>query len=377
MSRHPSAERPPEPGDLFVFAETAGFPIEWAVLDVQAGGHGELLAVPADTNPLAGSADVEVPAGEPGGPLNLRCRFALRLDALRFDPARRTGALESEAIARALRKRADLESGEVHASPLAYEADADPEYEDWVREVLVPAHAALSQPAAEDVRPTQASVVQPLRWTTLGNPYALAASILLMVTLGLAGGLLWQTRRISDLAGERRRTEEEHRRDRERFAGKLRKAEEEHRREIVERDRQAAARIQEDRERIADLEKRLNDAGRVQPLVNSPFVWLSPKDPVRGDPDVVPLPPGARYLFLILTVADLQPYPEYRLEIQKKDTGKAVWNASGLHQTGTLAVSVALPRDLLPPGDYRLRLFGLREGKAQTVGEYEMRIGEE
>src|SRR5437763_369858 len=125
-----SRPRPPEPGDLFVFVETADFPVEWAVLDRQPGDAGRLLAVPADTHPLAGSADVEVSAGEPAGPLSLRCRFGLWLDAARFDPARRTGTLAPDAVARALGRRTELETGEVHASPLAYEAEADPEYED-------------------------------------------------------------------------------------------------------------------------------------------------------------------------------------------------------------------------------------------------------
>ncbi|MFY9822953.1 MAG: hypothetical protein WAM82_16345 [Thermoanaerobaculia bacterium] len=372
MSRTAPKARPPEPGDLYVLAETAGFPVEWAVLDVQAGRQagkpGRLLAVPADTNPLAGSADVEVLANEPAGPLSLRCRFALRLDAARFDPDRRTGALAPDAVARALEKKAALEAGDPAASPLAWETDADPEYEDWVREVLIPAHAALASPVA---------TVKPIRrWSAPGNPYALAASVLLMVTLGLAGGLVWQTGKISDLAAGRHRTEEELRQERERHAGELRQTEEAHRREIEERGRQAAQREQEDRNRIADLEQRLDRAGHARPLVNAPFVWLSPKDPVRGEPDVTILPPGASYLFLVLAVTDFRPFPEYRLEIVNKDTGKPVWSSRGLHKTTISEISVALPRDLLPPGDYRLRLFGLKDGRAEPAGEYERRIAE-
>jgi hypothetical protein len=373
MSRHPPDARPPEPGDLYVLAETAGFPVEWAVLDARDGDPGRLLAVPADTNPLAGSADVEIPANEPAGPLSLRCRFALWLDAARFGLDRRTGALAPDAVARALKKKAALEAGDPAASPLAWETDADPEYEDWVREVLIPAHAALASPAA---REAPAGRPRPFRrpWSAPGNPYALAASVLLMITLGLAGGLLWQTGRISDLAAVRHRTEEELRRERERHAGELRQTEEAHRRELAERERLAAQREQEDRNRIADLEQRLDRAGRTRPLVNAPYAYLNPKDPVRGEPDVTILPPGASYLFLFLGVTGLRPFPEYRLEVVNKDTGKPVWASRGLHRTSDVEISVALPRDLLPPGDYRLRLSGLRDGKAEPAGEYEMRI---
>lgn len=374
MSRHTSDRRPPETGDLYVLAETAGFPVEWAVLDAPAGGDGRYLAVPADTNPLAGSADVEILANEPAGPLSLRCRFALWLDAARFDPDRRTGALAPDAVARALEKKAALEAGDPAASPLAWEVDADPEYEDWVREVLIPAHAALALPAAREAPAVRARPIRS-RWSAPGNPYAaLAASILLMVTLGLAGGLLWQTGKITDLA---HRSEEELRRERERHAGELRQTEEAHRREIAERERLTAQREQEDRNRIADLEQRLDRAGQIRPLVNAPFAYLSPKDPVRsGEPEIFIVPPGASYLFLVLIVNEFRPFPEYRLEISNKDTGKAVWASRGLHRTNISEISVALPRDLLPPGDYRFRLFGLKDGKAEPVGEYERRIAE-
>jgi hypothetical protein len=376
MSRQTADARQPEVGDLYVLAETADFPVEWAILDRRTGNPERLLAVPADTNPLAGSADVEVLANEPAGPLSLRCRFGLWVDAARFDPSRRTGALTPDAVARALARRGELEAGESAASPFAWEADADPEYEDWVREVLVPAHAALARPLAEG-EPAAPSPVIPFRrpWTAFGNPYALAASILLMVTLGLAGGLVWQRGQISELAAGRARTEEDLRQEREMRAGELRQAEEAHRREIAERDRQASKRMQEARDRIADLEKRLEGAILSGPLLNAPFVWLSPSGPVRGDPEATPLPPGASHLFVILsTAANLQDFSEYRLELSRRDTAKPVWTAAGLHLTGVLEVSVALPRDLLPPGDYRLRLYGLGKGKAELVGKYEMRI---
>jgi len=350
------------PGDLFVLPDTAGFPVEWAILAREPGESGRLLAVLADTQPLAGSADVEVPPNEPAGPLSLRCRFGAWLDATRFDSARHTGTLSPEAVAQALGRRTELETGELKVSPLAYEADVDPEYEDWVRDVLVPAHAALAEPASP-----RSPAVRPLRrWTSFGNPYALAASILLMVTVGLAGGLLWQGGRLSDLSGERQRAVEDLRRERARSAAELQA--------LAERNRQAVAKLEAERQRIADLEKRLDDASRVRPLVNFPWVWLSQRDPVRGELKGTSVPKEARYLFLTLTVSNLGSFPEYRLEIRDTDTGRVVWQASGLHKNGITEVSVALPRDLFPSGDYRFHLYGLKGGKAEVAGEYELRI---
>ena len=51
------ADRPPHPGDLFVFSDTED--LEWAVIDASADGR-YLLVVPADTDPQVGSADVKV-----------------------------------------------------------------------------------------------------------------------------------------------------------------------------------------------------------------------------------------------------------------------------------------------------------------------------
>jgi hypothetical protein len=141
---------PPEPGDLFVLAATADLPVEWAILDRRPGRSGELLAVPADTRPLAGSADVEVPAELSGGPLSLRCRFGVWLDAGLFEPELRSGVLAPDIVAEALHRFHQVESGDLEASPLAEEVDADPEYADWIREVPERARAlaAAARPAA-------------------------------------------------------------------------------------------------------------------------------------------------------------------------------------------------------------------------------------
>jgi len=149
----PGDGMPPEPGDLFVLAATADLPVEWAILDRRPGRAGELLAVPADTRPLAGSADVEVPAELSGGPLSLRCRFGVWLDAGLFEPELRSGALTPDIVAEALQRFRRLESGDLEASPLAEEVDADPEYADWIREVPERARAlaAAARPAARPV----------------------------------------------------------------------------------------------------------------------------------------------------------------------------------------------------------------------------------
>jgi len=174
--------QPAGPGDLFVLPATAELPVEWAVLGRRPEGRGKLLAVPADTNPLAGAADVEVGEEDPGGPLSLRCRFGVWLDAASFDPELRSGVLAPETVAEALDRHRQVESGSLAPSPLAAEAEADPEYREWIRGVPERA-AALATPRS---RPTVKRFPSP-PW---GPGYALAAALAL-VAVGLS---LWALR---------------------------------------------------------------------------------------------------------------------------------------------------------------------------------------
>jgi hypothetical protein len=174
--------RAPAPGDLFVLPETADFPVEWAILDRDPGPPERLHAVPADANPLAGSADVEVPAGEPGGPLNLRCRYGVWIGADAFQPERRTGALAPAAVEEARHKWRELERGEPSASPLAWEVDADPEYQDWLADTAAPARAALEARRSAPKRPGGGGRLLPFP----GSKVHLLAAALFAACIGLS-----------------------------------------------------------------------------------------------------------------------------------------------------------------------------------------------
>lgn len=169
--------QPPAPGDLFVLAATADLPVEWAILDRRTSG--ELLAVPVDANPLAGSADVKVEEGEPGGPLVLRCRFGVWLPGDVFDPEHRTGFLAPGTVVDALHCWRQGETGRREASPLAEEVDADPEYVDWIHDV--PERARELAKAAWPVRRKEIPPV----YSRAVMAYRLAAA-LAMVCIGLS-----------------------------------------------------------------------------------------------------------------------------------------------------------------------------------------------
>lgn len=160
---------PAGPGDLVVLAATAELPVEWAILDRR---NGELLAVPADTHPLVGSADLSV---EPDRSLVLRCLSGLWLSAAMFKTHLRTGVLSAESVTAALHRWRQLEKGELAASPLAEEVDADPEYREWIRDVPQRARAlALAAQGPSQVTPGGAA------WATR------LAAVLALATIGMS-----------------------------------------------------------------------------------------------------------------------------------------------------------------------------------------------
>lgn len=188
------SRRPPRPGDLYALEETAEYAIEWLVLD-RADVPSRVLLVPADTNPLAGSADVEIPPGHPLGPLTLRCGYGVWIDPDGLRPKDRTGMLDDATLEPALKKRWALARESLPGSPLEREVDVDPEYEDWVDEILVPARTALENAHREivEVR-TEETSNAPLRLA-----WGLAAALLFAVVgLSFWTASLYEAARLQD-----------------------------------------------------------------------------------------------------------------------------------------------------------------------------------
>jgi hypothetical protein len=364
-------------GDLFVCAATREFPIEWLVVDRDRRAPGRLLVLLADTNSLFDTTDLVVPAGAGAGPLSLRCRYAAWLAEGALDPELRTGSVAPEIAAQALRRHRELAANPVGDGQGEKAAVADAQLEDWVDEILVPAHAALTeahaaQAAAAGAVPEGTAVAAGLPPPARGRLDLLAASILLLVVLGLGAAVLWQHRELSRLGPERARMEVALRRERAEASAAGARAESTRRElERATRDGEAARRALE--ERIAALERPTAGGGGSGDLVaNVPFLWLQPREALRGELAATPRPAHSPYLLLILELGDADPFREYRLEVSRAGEPGVLWRIAGLEKTGLTELTVALPSRLLKAGEYRLRLYA--PGGRAPVREYALAV---
>ena len=88
----------------------------------------------------------------------------------------------------------------------------------------------------------------------------------------------------------------------------------------------------------------------------------------------VAVPAAASLVHLILAVGE-PPRPEYRLQIWDAHAGTVFWQGEGLTVSGdTGMLSVLLPRELLPAGEYRLRLSGMVNGETVPLAEYALAV---
>ena len=199
----------PRPGDTYLSRSTADFPVEWLVVEQASDGRGRRCRVlPVDVFPLVGSEDFRFPEGALGGPQVGRCGFPTWLDADRFEPDLRTGALAPDHL-RALRHKlgtvesrrlrpADAEV--VEPKPSEDEVDGDPEYHQWRDRTLRRAVAALAEmPEAPTLVPLfGAPPPAASPWTRV-----LVLAALLLLTLAPAA---WTVLRLSEsLEAERQR----------------------------------------------------------------------------------------------------------------------------------------------------------------------------
>jgi len=134
----------------------------------------------------------------------------------------------------------------------------------------------------------------------------------------------------------------------------------------------AARRAEQQQTEIAELRRSVDDLS--QPQVNVPITDLEQQADRGGDgATTVTIPVGANIFTLILHVAAGPSFPDYALEVID-GRGQRLMRARSLRKSQLNTFTVALPRRLLPAGQYRLKLYGLRPGHGEVVAEYQMRL---
>ncbi len=304
-------DEPAEPGPALVgqvriLPELDEPRLAWAILRREQKGKSErLLLVAADVNPLIGSGDVAV-NGAGVGSLTLRCRFAVWVSERELGAATLLGTLPPEALARADSRRQAVEDGGPIGTFSEQETEEDPEYQDWIADVVRPAVVKLETQAGADAPsplpfPTQRPIEVPSRRGTLLR----WAAVLAFVGLGAGSGLLWvrQQQEIDGLQAAVEAAEATHRQaiaelqarraDLEaQFQARLRKAGEDRARLVAEH----RARLQEPRGQAGEAAAGYR---RQEPAGQGPRARRCPTraDPARGRPGGQPpgiAAPGGR-----------------------------------------------------------------------------------
>ncbi len=325
----------PWPGDVYLFDENVGTPVEWVVLGEDPAVSGHFLMAAADTNPIVGSGDLTTRAEDPAGPLTLRLRHTVSLPAESFAPAKRRAVLASEILALARKRRQEDLAGRLRGSVRQREIDLEPAYEDWIREVVEPARAALLARDQEGPSKSPTTVtpfrgrndreplVPPRRSVPAYQVYALVAAFVL-VAIGLS---TW----IGIARSHIRRITEDFSRE-----------------------------LATQHEKIAQLSMPSLDVLDREIVLNDRQRTIEP----------IPLPRETSHLLLYLVVQEREPCESYGLELR---TANDRLLESGFEQRGS-EFRLILPRDLLSGEPLKIRLYGVCSGEDKLLEQRELLI---
>jgi len=153
----------PQVGDIVVFAHPKTLGFQWVVIKKN---DKNLLMLPADNNPLAGSTDINLDL------LTLRCGYKFLIHKDKLKTCERVGILDNWDLQYAL-------DTEVRSSALQQETDYDPEYQAWMEQVQDAVKAISKVSFLEKIKENV------INWITV-QPYqklAFAASLVLAMII--------------------------------------------------------------------------------------------------------------------------------------------------------------------------------------------------
>lgn len=353
------AEEPAQPGDVLLHPAQHALPVQWVVVAAPSGAP---KVVPADAGSMVGSGDVALVEPSGVGRLSARCRFEQPLFPAALAGARRSGRLGAANLARVERRRSDLAASR-EGSFTEIETDQDPEYEDWLSEVVEPACRQWQELGTAKVVPlpqrAEPSYTR-LRW---------AAGIAAVIGLGALAGLWLQAGRISKLEEAAQRQQSATSEREAEFAAR----EQDLARQIAESEKARQATEGKAQEQLAAASEDLRRAREAALIVNPVLVALTPNAAVRGEVEAIALPAQSSHLLLFLPV-DQVVGGTLRLELLDGSEGRVLWQRNPLERQKGHEISVGVPAALLPTGEFVLRLYRRERGKEELIREHRLRL---
>ncbi len=107
------------------------------------------------------------------------------------------------------------------------------------------------------------------------------------------------------------------------------------------------------------------------PGINVPIAYLDP--PARRDPAAATLEIGRARFVLVLTPTP--PRMARSFEVEILDTGgRELWRGAGLETSEHGTLRLLMSSEVLPPGEYQLRIWGIDGGERLAAGEYSLSL---
>jgi hypothetical protein len=111
--------------------------------------------------------------------------------------------------------------------------------------------------------------------------------------------------------------------------------------------------------------------------VNVPIFDLVPQGGQRGEQDVdatsIELPQDTDLFTLILNLSGKHSNKNYSLEIVDRNN-RTIWTGRSLRKSAYDNFSIAMRRRSFPAGQYRLRLYGLDNGRKELIEQYAIQL---
>jgi hypothetical protein len=385
QSKNPRGDAPAElspvvAGQVLTLPELGEPRLAWATLRREEGQIERRLLVAADVNPLVGSGDVAV-TGPEIGLLTLRCRFAVWVNDRELGTTTVLGTLPPEALAHADSRRQAIEAGGPIGTFSEQETEEDPEYQDWIEDVVRPAVGKLEARIGAAAPSPLPALPFPTRRSTEPLPsrhgvWMRWAAVLAFVALGAGSGFLWrrQGQEIVGLRAAAAASEAAHRQAVAELEARRAALEAQYKARLEQSGEDRARLESEHLARLKELETELAKLRQATEVKNPLFAALGPDTALRG-PTRLEVGPEVSHLVLLLSVND-PAGTEFQVEVSERHSGKQVFVQKGLRADVIGEVRLGLPAVLLPPGNYRIRLFRKKGETLHLVREHAIEIVE-